>query len=62
MNYFSIIGGLICIIIVALVFPMANNRIKKGELNHLTIKGYLLSILLVCLGIYFIAKELAKII
>lgn len=62
MSYHYIIGGIICCVIAILVFPAANKRLKSGEVNHLTIKGYLLSILLVAFGAYFIVREIAKII
>lgn len=62
MNYQYIIGGFFCCLIAILVFPVAKKRIKSGEVNHLTIKGFVVSILLVVFGIYFIARELAKII
>jgi len=53
--------GILSLIVAVWIFPMARKRINKGELNHITIKGIILPIILFITGLYFIGKELAKI-
>ena len=62
MNYLWLIIGIICCIVGIVIHPMAKKRIQNDEVNHLTLKGYILSFLLVIIGFLLVAKELAKIV
>lgn len=62
MNYSSIIMGIICSIVGIFIHPLAKKRLQDDEINHLTLKGYIISFLLVIMGFILVAMELAKII
>ena len=62
MNVFWILIGIICCVVGIVLFPLFKNEANKNEVDNITLKGFISSVLLVCFGIYFIAKELAKII
>ena len=59
MDYFWLIAGIIGCIVIN---PLAKKRISDGEINHLTVKGYLLSFMLIIIGFILIARELSKIV
>ncbi len=61
MNYMIIFLGILCWIVALWIFPLAEKRIQNDELNHLTLKGIIMPIILFILGFYLIARELAKI-
>ncbi len=61
MSYFWLVFGLVGCIIGVLIHPMANKRIRNDEVNHLTVKGYVLSYVLVISGIVLIVRELIKV-
>ena len=61
MDYKFIILGVASWIVAFWIYPMALKRLANHEFNHLTIKGVILPILLFILGLYLIARELAKI-
>lgn len=62
MNYFWLIIGIVCCIVGIAIHPMAKKRIQNDEINHLTLKGYILSFVLLITGIIAIVRELAKIV
>ena len=53
--------GILSLIVAIWIFPLARKRINEGELNHNTIKGIILPIILFITGLYFIGIEVAKI-
>lgn len=59
MDYKLLILGILSLIVAIWIFPMAPIRMNKGELDHITIKGSILPIILFITGLYFIGKELA---
>lgn len=61
MDYKLLTLGILSLIVAVWIFPMARKRINKGELNHITLKGIILPIILFVAGLYFIGKELVKI-
>ncbi|MDT0608052.1 hypothetical protein [Croceitalea rosinachiae] len=61
MNYKFLILGTLGWIVAIWIFPFARKRINEGELNHLTVKGIILPVILFIMGLYFIARELSKI-
>tara|TARA_R110001583_G_scaffold51483_1_gene160691 strand:- start:2129 stop:2317 length:189 start_codon:yes stop_codon:yes gene_type:complete len=61
MNYKFIILGILCWIVALWIFPLAKKRIQNDELNHLTLKGIIMPIILFILGFYLLARELAEI-
>lgn len=62
MDYFWLIAGIIGCIVGIVINPLAKERISDGEISHLTVKGYLLSFMLIIMGFILIARELSKII
>jgi len=51
MTYFWLIIGIVCCIVGIVIHPMAKKWIQNDEINHLTLKGYILFYLLLIIGI-----------
>ena len=54
--------GIVSCIVGIIVFPLMKREIQKDEIDNITVKGLLGSILLVILGLILLISELSKIV
>ncbi len=62
MSYFWFVMGIVSCIVGIIVFPLMKREIQKDEIDNITVKGLLGSILLVILGLILLISELSKIV
>lgn len=62
MNIYGLFTGVLCCLLGVIIFPLMKKEVEKNQTDNVTIKGTFGSILLIIFGLYFIAREFAKII